>query len=48
MTYREIKDAAIQRLFAALGECEMLGIFLVDTRDGREEDLMNLTYKEDR
>lgn len=47
MTYREIKDAAIERLWAALEECEMLGIILVDTRDGREEDLMNLTYKED-
>jgi hypothetical protein len=46
-TYEEIKEHAIQRLWAALEECETLGIYLVDTRDGREEDLMNLTYKED-
>lgn len=47
MTYREMKDYAIQRLWAALEECETLGIILVDVRDGRAEDLMNLTYKED-
>lgn len=46
-TYEEIKEHAIQRLWAALEECETLGIYLIDTRDGREEDLMNLTYKED-
>jgi hypothetical protein len=46
-TYAEIKEQAIQRLWAALEECEMLGVILVDTRDGRVEDSMNLTYKED-
>jgi hypothetical protein len=46
-TYEEIKEQAIQKLWAALEECETLGVILVDTRDGRAEDLMNLTYKED-
>jgi hypothetical protein len=42
-----MKEQAIQRLWTALEACEMLGVILVDTRDGRVEDLMNLTYKED-
>ena len=46
-TCAEIKEQAIQRLWAALEECETLNIMLVDTRDGRVEDLMNLTYRED-
>lgn len=47
-TYEEeIKEQALLRLWKALDVCEMLGIVLVDTRDGRVEDSMNLTYKED-
>lgn len=47
MTYGEMKEMAIRRLWAALEECETLGVKLVDTRDGREETLLHLTYKED-
>lgn len=47
MTFREMKDQAIQRLWEAMEACETLGIILVDTRDGRVEDSINLTYKED-
>lgn len=46
-TYEEIKEQAILKLWSAMEVCEMLGIMLVDTRDGRVEDLMNLTYKEE-
>lgn len=47
MTFREMKEQAIRRLWEALEACEMMGISLVDVRDGRVEDSMNLTYKED-
>jgi len=47
MTFREMKEQAIQRLWEAMEACERLGITLVDVRDGRVEDIMNLTYKED-
>jgi len=47
MTFREMREQAIQKLWEAMDLCETLGIYLVDVRDGRVEDTMNLTYKED-
>ena len=47
MTFDELKEQAIQNLWHALAECELYGVRLVDTRDGREETQLYLTYKED-
>ena len=47
MTFDELKEQAIQNLWHAIADCELYGVQLVDTRDGRVESSMWLTYKED-